>query len=206
MYIFDQNRIQTALLELAYDSKTSAVQNNLLIESLFGTQILPELQNAVVREIPEGALLELSKLEIDIGTIIENRLRDELPTRIGEAVGKALRNTIKINENLPSRAYETPGLYDDAPILTALELYLVQGYFPIWTEPSETLENLIHQSLLERKVHLVRLLHKLGKNDHVTRRIGNGLNSKLFHRLLNAIQPEDSEWIRGLEHRFSKNN
>ncbi len=204
MYIFGQNSIQTTVLELAYDSKTSAVHNNLLIESLFDKHILPELQNAVAKEIPQGALLELSKLEIDIGTIDENRLEDELPTRIGNAVGKALRNTTKINENLFSRSFATPGLNDYAPILTALELYLVHGYFPIWADPSETLENMIHQSLLDHRDRLVRLLYKLGCYDSVTRRLGYGLNSKVFNRLLKAIQPMNSEWIRALEHWFLK--
>ena len=66
-----QNIIDTAIFNFEYGSTASASRCNDLIESIFNAHILPELEKAISRKIPDGLLIELSKLEINIGNINE---------------------------------------------------------------------------------------------------------------------------------------
>lgn len=195
-----QNSIQTMVLELAYGGKTAAMRGSSLIESIFKTDLLPEIENAIAKEIPKGALLELAKLEINIGTINENQLEEQLAGRIKTALGEALHNTTNISKNLASRSSDTTGLKDDSFLLEALELYLLQGYFPLWVDPSETMVDIMTKLLSDYPDQLVQLLRKLGKYDTVAQRLAYGLNLKRFNTLLKALQPVDAVWINAFEH------
>lgn len=85
-----QNSINRVALNFNYSSKDAAVRNNKLIETIFNSNILPELNKAITKEIPNEVKLELSKLEIDIGIINEKDLQNNLAVRLGEALAKAL--------------------------------------------------------------------------------------------------------------------
>ena len=103
--------IQSAVFNFSYSNEDAAKRGNLLIESIFNSQILPELDKAITREIPNETLLELSKLEIDIGIISEKDLQNSLAASIGEALAKALSN-YKNNSNRPMNS-ENENLNND---------------------------------------------------------------------------------------------
>ncbi|MFA5330595.1 MAG: contractile injection system tape measure protein, partial [Prolixibacteraceae bacterium] len=77
-----QHIIHASTFNFEYESKASAARGNGLIESIFNSQILPELEKAIAAKIPDGVVIELSKLEINIGRIDEKDLAENLAKRI----------------------------------------------------------------------------------------------------------------------------
>ena len=95
-----QNIIHSSTFDFKYESKASALRGNAIIESIFYSQILHELEQAVANKIPKEVLIELSKLEINIGTINESELSENLAGRIRASLEKALNFKLDITGKL----------------------------------------------------------------------------------------------------------
>ena len=191
----DQNSIDTVVLNFTYSSKDAAKRSNDLIESIFDSDILPELEDVISKTIPKEALFELSKLEIDIGTINEKELSNNLADKMAKAMAEALHKAIKSSTNSRVGGSSTNDSKLDGFLLEALEFYFVKGYFPAWINPSNTMEELMSMALRDKKTQLVQIIFKIGRYEHVTKRLAYGLATDPFDELLLAVDPVNGDWI-----------
>ena len=190
----DQNSIHKVLLNLKYSGKATAVKSNILIESIFNSHIFPELEKAVSNSVPGKFRVELSKLEIDIGSIDENNLSSELPGRIASSISKALPNTLISKINTSSATSFTGSKAHDF-LNAALEAYLTTGYFPAWSDPALTLEDAVTFALQEDKIALLHILSKICLYNNAAKRLVYGVTTQLFDKLLLGLLPVDGQWV-----------
>lgn len=188
-----QNIIHTSTFNFEYGSKASASRCNVLIESIFNSQILPELEKAIAGKIPAGMLVELSKLEINIGTINEKELGANLASRIRASLEEALQGKFKRKSDSDNDIFAEQN--GSEYLLESIETFLVYGYFPYGMDESTTLDNLIEEALRNNRKSLVNLLKKHKNQERVLRRIANNLSLTTFDKLLQAIVPVDCVWI-----------
>jgi len=188
-----QNIIHTSTFNFEYRSIASASRCNVLIESIFNSQILPELEKAISRKIPAGMLIELSKLEINIGTINEKEIAASLASRIRISLEEALQGKFKSKSGSVNDIFERQ--IDNEYLLESIETFLVNGYFLFGIDESTTIESLIEEALQNYRKSLLDLLKKHKNQEPVLRRIANNLSLTTYDKLLLAIVPVDGVWI-----------
>ena len=188
-----QNIIHTSIFNFEYGSKASASRCNDVIESIFNTQILPELEKAISQKIPDGMLVELSKLEINIGNIHEKDITANLASRIRLSLEEALHGKFKIKSGSGNTIGEVQmnGEY----LLELIETFLKNGYFPIGLDQSTTIDDLIEAALQNNKKGLIDLLKKHKNQERFLRRIANSLGLITYNKLLEAVAPDNYNWI-----------
>ncbi|MDD2305385.1 MAG: contractile injection system tape measure protein [Prolixibacteraceae bacterium] len=188
-----QNIIHTSIFNFEYGSKASASRCNDVIESIFNTQILPELEKAISQKIPDGMLVELSKLEINIGNIHEKDITANLASRIRLSLEEALHGKFKIKSGSGNTIGEVQmnGEY----LLELIEIFFKNGYFPIGLDQSTTIDDLIEAALQNNKKGLIDLLKKHKNQERFLRRMANSLSLITCNKLLEVVAPDNYNWI-----------
>jgi len=192
----NQNIIHRSEFNFVYQSKASASRCNVLIESIFETHILPELEKAISNKVPEGVQIELSKLEIDIGKIEAKDLLSDLANRIRESLENALYPELDARAGLSGEANsKLDGRDREIYLLGALELFLTKGYFPFAMEGSATLDDLIVEAIRKNSDDILGLIKKYGRYDLAIKRISHTLKPKTIDQILFSLDPVNNRWI-----------
>ncbi|WP_318348810.1 contractile injection system tape measure protein [Aquipluma nitroreducens] len=188
-----QNIIHTAIFNFEYGSTASASRCNDLIESIFNAQILPELEKAISRKIQDGLLIELSKLEINIGNIHERDITANLASRVRLSLEEALHGKFNIKSGVGNTIGEAQinGEY----LLESIETFLKNGYFLFGFAQSTTIDDLIEDALRNNKKDLIDLLLKHKNQERFLRRMANSLSLITYDNLLEAVAPDNYNWI-----------
>ena len=189
----NQNIIHASTISFEYANKASAARCNNLIESIFATQILPEIEKAITRKIPEGMLVELSKLEINIGTINEKEITTNLAGRIRTSLEELLHGRFKIRSG-PGTAINEAQMNSEY-LLESIETYFENGYFPFGFDQSTTIDGLIEDALQNNKKGLIDLLKKHKNQERFLRRMAYSLSLITCNKLLEAVAPDNYNWI-----------
>ena len=129
----EKNIIQKSTIQFKYPSRDLAIRCNELIEKIFATHILPEMDEALGLKSINGINLELASVEIDIGKIKEQDLERYLGERIKEALALKLSNVL--NDKMIKKDYgnkikiDNSGLVLIWPFLTMLftRLGMIEG-------------------------------------------------------------------------------
>jgi hypothetical protein len=188
-----QNIIHSSSFNFEYGTKAAAKRGNELIESIFVSHILPELEKAVSKKIPSEVRIELSKLEINIGTIAEKELSVNLAARIRESLEKAL--TFNFGQDLNGKSIAPDGQKLDNFLIQSLEIFLLKGYFPFAMEKSLTFDELVKRILQRNQDGLSEVLFRLRNREQAIQRIVNNLGNETFDELLTAQDPVNNKWI-----------
>ncbi len=187
-----QHIIHSSTFNFEYGNKASATRGNELIESIFNSQILPELEKAIAAKIPDGVRIELSKLEINIGRIDEKDMAKSLAKRIRASLEEAL------NFKLDGKTGAGKFLHGQKPsnqVVNSLEVFFTKGYFPYSLDQTVTIDELVTQAIRERKYDFTEVLKRNRNHDPVIRRVAYNLNAQSFDETLNALDPVNSKWI-----------
>ncbi|WP_372948278.1 contractile injection system tape measure protein, partial [Mariniphaga sp.] len=188
-----QNIIHSSSFNFEYETKDSARRGNELIESIFDSQILPELEKAVAKKLPSEVRIELSKLEINIGTISEKELPVNLAARIRESLENAL--TFNIGQKLNGKGIASEGQKPDNFLIQSLEIFLLKGYFPFAMEKFLTFDELVKRILQRNQEGLSEVLFRHRNREQAIQRIVNNLGTETFDELLTAQEPVNTKWI-----------
>jgi len=186
----NQNIIHSSTFNFEFENRVAAVRCNNLIESIFNSHILPELEKAISNQIPEGMLVELSKLEINIGKISEKELSAHLAKRISESLENALKNYNPMQRN-PSDGRQILSNY----ILKSIEAFLQYGYLPGFTVENTLIDELFIEAIKKNKSEFITILEKYATNENALRRIVNNLKPETFDEILWTLIPVESNWI-----------
>ncbi len=188
-----QNIIHSSSFNFEYADKAAARRGNDLVESIFESQILPEIEKAISNKIPDEVQIELSKLEINIGTIEEKEMSDKLPTRVRESLERALNFNFsrELNGKSLTRDVQKP----DKLFIQSLEMFFVKGFFPFGIEKSVTVDELVQRILSRDDVDFSEILLRHRNQKQVVERISYNLNVETFDKILTAQDPVNSNWI-----------
>jgi hypothetical protein len=198
----NQNIIHNSVFNFEYENKASATRCNILIESIFNSHILPELEAAISKTIPDGILVELAKLEINIGRINEREISVNLASRIRTSLENTLQDKITIKNNLLSGSTAYKEQINDNYLIRSIEVYLQKGYFPFGMDETLKIDDLIKIAIEQNSRELIGIIKKLSHKDHAIRRIVYGFSTKTFDLILYLLAPEDSHWIIDLRKMF----
>jgi hypothetical protein len=187
------NIIHSSLFNFEYADKASAQRGNELIESIFVSQILPELEKAISKKIPAEVQIELSKLEINIGTIRENDLQENLAAKIRESLENALN--FNFSKGINGKSISSDGQKPDDFLLQALEVFLLKGYFPFGVDRSMTFDKLVRLILQQNPAGLAEVLRRNRTQEQAIQRLAGNLSAPAFDELLAEQKPVDSPWI-----------
>ena len=187
-----QNKIETSIFNFEYENKAAAIRSNILIENVFNTHILPKLEEAISNAIPPGVVLEIPKLEIDIGKIKEKELQDILGDQIKKVLQNALYDCLQAKKDF--RFFNTKVMRNNPQyyMLEAIEVYLIKGYLPSWIDTSITLETIITNSISEFPTEFKQLLIDYGRYEAVNQRMANTISIPLFDKITAIVDPINS--------------
>ncbi|MGQ1786256.1 contractile injection system tape measure protein [Saccharicrinis sp. GN24d3] len=185
-----QNMIHKALFNFEYGSTWSADKCNNLIEDIFETHIITEIQKSVTRIVPEEMIIEFAKLEIDIGKIAEN----EIPGNLGERIGKSLEEAlaIRLKTNKGNTSEELP-VKSQLYLIEYLETFLLKGYLPFGLDKKVTIDDLVTKTFQEKRFR--DILKKYSNYDTVLKRIAYHLKTETYDLILRTLAFENHPWI-----------
>lgn len=190
-----QNMIHSASFNFEYGNAASAARGNILIESIFDLHILPQLNLAISSQIQEGLYLELSKLEINIGSINEKDLLTNLSERIKTALEDALKTHAKTGNYAFSVNAGAGRRYSDILLLKSIEIYLQRGYFLLGMDHSGSVDELITQAIVHHQKEFIAILNQHRQQEEVLKRIVHNLKTETFDFLLQVLEPHSGKWI-----------
>ncbi|WP_066796728.1 contractile injection system tape measure protein [Sphingomonas soli] len=142
---------------------------------------------------PEGRRVELSRLELDLGTIAAERLEEELPLALERTLAGALTQALAAARNAPTRdARELP---HQAAALEDFEVYLTHGaprhHAPQGYRPAESFTQLLRN----QPDALVAMLRRRARDRHALDRLVLQLDEAALRALLNVLAPADAALI-----------
>ncbi|MFV0593837.1 MAG: contractile injection system tape measure protein [Draconibacterium sp.] len=181
-------------IQLNYRNKATAIRCNQLIESIFHSDILPEMEAAVSTSIPKGVNIELSKLEINIGEIPEKELSTVLARRIREELEKSRNFSHLVNIKGNSRN-GFKQLTSENALLYALDFFLQYGFFPYSLENNPSLDELLAGLIESHPKKLIEILLSHKTKNHGISRLTNHLNQQSQSQLVVLLEPVDGKWI-----------
>lgn len=149
------------------------------------------LEECFSEAVPPGRHLVLDRIELDLGTIVWERMREDIPSRLRE----------RLREALPFLTAEAPRAGTSSQSrgfpLDAFALYLQRGVLPWWAEDSKetTAESLLLGLLDQEPALLKKLLLDLGRHAHVRRRLSLQFHEPAIHRIIELLEPGQAPWI-----------
>lgn len=192
---YNQDIIHNSTFNFEYKDKASASRCNILIESIFHSHLLPELEKAISNNIPEGIQVELARLEINIGEINEKEIATNLGRRIRESLEEALQDRISINKNSLYGSTAAGGQMTGSYLIGTIEVFLQNGYFPFGLENQITIDNLITKVLEQNGNEFIGIIKKYGRYEPAIRRMAFNLSADTFDQILFALDAVNGKWI-----------
>ena len=185
----DSDNIEKLIFAFEYEDKSLASKCNTIIESIFKTQIFPEIKNAIDNKIPKELTIQLESLEIDIGTINEKELPTFLAKKIIDKLDKALRYELNLKINQKSiHINESAHSQESDYSIVALEYYLKRGYFPSWFDTGKSLDGLISTLMESSKDDFFQMLGKYRINEAAMSRLKNILSLKIYNEIYPLVK------------------
>ncbi|MCE4564723.1 hypothetical protein INQ51_10410 [Maribellus sp. CM-23] len=191
--------IHNSSIQLEYKNKAMAIRCNQLIESIFHSHVLPEMEAAVSASIPAGINIELSKLEIHIGEIPEKELRNVLGQRIRAELEKSLNFSQLIDfKGSFKNGSKTKKLTSDNALLYALDFFLQNGFFPYSLANNPSINDLLAELVGSHPKELSEVLlnHKSGRNKIL--RLIHHLSPQNLNKVVVLLEPANAVWIEKL--------
>lgn len=204
MLVPNQNSIGRSAFNFLYGNKTSASRCNRLIESIFHTQILPELEKAISASVPDGLYIEIPKLDINIGRINEKEISASLAARIGDSLETALKNKIVFGSETSGDILASPEKSSVSYLLEILEFFLTKGFFPSGFGKLFPPGQLIAKIIAQDRAGFAILLKKYRYSDSVVKRLTYNTNPETFDKLVHLLTPVDFSWVSGFRNLILK--
>ena len=182
--------IQRHVFDISYAVREKAYELQSRFSRLFDREGKAVLQEVADRVIPDGVLLRLEELEVDLGPIPQDRLEKEFPVRLKEELEAALLRVMQ--EHGRGR-----GLDRNRSLAGLLEHFLLTGSLPWWaagallTDPVAIVEQLISDNTEDLK----RVLIAAGQRDQVRRRLIQQFPEATIRAMVVVLEPDEAAFI-----------
>jgi len=182
--------IQRHVFDISYPVRENAFALQTRFSRLFDRQSTPIMQEVLDRLIPDGLILRLDMLTLDLGSIRHDRLEKDFPDRLKQALEKELQRIVQ--------EYTRRELQGRAGSLTELlEYFLLTGSLPWWaagallTDPAAIVEQLMGEDPQE----LRRVLLYTGQHDHVRKRLIHQFPESAVRAMVQVLEPDEAAFI-----------
>ncbi|UOQ52085.1 contractile injection system tape measure protein [Hymenobacter cellulosivorans] len=177
--------IQQLRFELASDNSQLAPRLQDRVSSLYRHQLEALLGEELSHNCPPDLLLTLPELVLDLGSIADSQLENELPARLRQALYAALGPEL---QRRATQAHFEPK--QAAGALGVLPFFLAHGYLPWQTDASHfSLAEAVLQALNQTPVEFRSLLRRLGQQESVRQRLVRQLRPDHLQRLIGLLEP-----------------
>lgn len=187
------NIVSKSTISFRYSNRDLASQCNMLIERIFASHILPEMDRAFGQEAIEGINLEIDRMEVDIGKIKQSELERYLGEKIRIALSSKLSKALTESYDFFGENdfdHKTFSFYGEG-----LFFYLTRGFMPHWIQNGLKLEDLMDHIFDSNPGCFKDLIKKITGNREAKKRWAFGLSNAYFDRLIKLLEPSESEWI-----------
>ncbi len=196
----DSDNIEKLIFAFEYEDKSLASKCNTIIESIFKTQIFPEIKNAIDNKLPKEVFIQLESLEIDIGTINEKELPTFLAKKIIDKLDEALRYELNLKINQKSiHINESAHSQESDYSIVALEYYLKRGYFPVWFNQKISLDKILKNVIEKRQTELIQMIIKNKGTESFMKRLEFSLEPKDLKRYIPKMELMSLEQSRSYQ-------
>jgi hypothetical protein len=182
--------VQRHVFDIRHSEKEKAFDLHNRFSRLFSDQAVPVMEEVFGRWIPDGLVMRMETLKIDIGKIRYDRIEKDFERRFREALEKEMERLI--NEYVRQ---EAPGW--NKTLMDLLEYFLFTGRLPWWaagellTDPVAVTERLIRDD----RPGLRNILLYAGQRDHVRRRLAFQFPEAMIRAVIEVLEPEEAAFI-----------
>ncbi len=178
-----KHQIRTQCLELSFESEASASQWQQRVIDISQRELQLAIEKCLDAYCPSHQLIQLKKLEIDIGSIAVDEVASEWPEKVAEALrialGDALLHPAASGVEIKSWALTQ---------IDSIAHYLQFGFLP-WSQQSADVSSLIKNVIKEEPVALAKLLRTLGVSANIRTRLVERLNNDRLRELVKLLEP-----------------
>jgi hypothetical protein len=191
------NSIQKLILDLQVRVNKS---NNEIFDkfsSIANTHAIPTISNYFDYIIPRDVVIEIDRLEINLGLIqyedLERVFRERLLEALknvfskyfnGEGDYRIQSNDLFTVKNLPDNQ------------LALVKYYLLFGRAPWWADSTSTnFNDSILQVINNSPSEFRKLLYEIGRDEMVRKRLAFSLNEQVIKKVVHVLEPSQSEYI-----------
>lgn len=190
-----RHHIYQAVFDIDFYSKEKNHELQDKISRLFNRQVVDAIDKLFSEYDPGDHTIRLERLTLDTGPLPFEQVESELPARIIQALRHELdRLDIKVNGSHTSSSYKV--ISTAAAGLQSMEHYLRTGTF-LWQDHNvyNNPEDLFAELLRTRPADLLKLLKKLGRNEHIRRRITYQFSSEVIAAIIRLVEPAHARLI-----------
>ncbi len=190
--------IQRQILEIQMADKQTAFSEQEAIRQIYWDRIVPDLDKAFSKVVPKDVLLRIGRLEIDLGEIPKDRIREVFKTKILEKLNDAFskatwekqsRNTLSPTiENLSAPSLHlVSGQFSNFQLLI---FFLKKGISPWWTRSSDAFlpDELMLKVLKNESPKLMHFL-KTVESSYLSQRLVKQFSEKILINILEISEP-----------------
>jgi hypothetical protein len=182
--------IQKQIFDIGFSLEKEAYDLQNRFSRLFYNDATPVMTEVFDRLIPEGLVLRLDSLTLDLGRIRNDRLEKDFRERFRQSLEKELERAL----NEYARR-ETPGW--NQSLTDLLEYFLMTGTLPWWAA-GELLVNparVIDRLILDDPSGLKNLLIYTGQREYVRRRLVYQFPETAIRSLIETLEPDEAAFI-----------
>lgn len=187
-----EHRVRRQRLDLVVDSEATALTLQSQIKSLNNDVIIPVIRELLELHDRPGRVVQLGKLELDLGRISTVDMPARIAERMREVFGETLREAL---------AGADGRLVTDRPSgqarLDLLTHYLERGNLPSWAPRATgfSVRDLVFELADEDPAGLVRVLRRVGRRRVVLERLVAQLPVVALERLVGLLEPRHAVLI-----------
>jgi hypothetical protein len=197
-----QHVIRRLTFEIQIPSEEQGFSTQEMISDLFNSVLLRQLETLLDSMDSRHEVISIDKLEIDLGSITENVLEQEIPLKLGEQLTEKLQEVI-MSARL-SRAGEAKARSSEASVtikpadkskLDLLLHFLQTGTMPWWARNEEKHVSVLIVKLLEESPTQLRgALDQIFRNENYKKRFIYQLPDPLITEVLKLYNRSFSEF------------
>lgn len=186
--------------EIDFFSKAKAYELQNRISALVNGELSLEIDRYLSKVIPDDILLRVEQLSIDLGTVIYDRLEEEVIAKFMESFQETISQQLLLlgkEYNQQNSHFEV--LPIEQNLLQLFEYYLRTGTLPWWAEKNTGLhaDAVLDQLISSQPQALTDLIKRLGHQEYIRRRIVARFNSQRIAAIINLLEPADAAFIIG---------
>ncbi|WP_316815117.1 contractile injection system tape measure protein [Pedobacter nyackensis] len=189
--------IQQLKFDVGFFSKEMAHELQNRLSRLHHQQVQRVLRDFFQRNIPENLLIRKDSLVLDLGNIPYERLENELPERLEEALEELFAPLLTAKDNLQWNNLDFEHLPTEKGYLSILEFYLIHGTLP-WQAASQhglTWKNVLHLLYQHDRDQLRNSLLRLGRQQNIRKRLAFQSSEQDIEKIIITIIPNEATII-----------
>jgi hypothetical protein len=190
-----QHVIRTQVIDITMPERGLAHSVQETISALSRNELARETDAIFSRLCDPEVRVGIDRLELDLGALSLDRLKEDFLEKFGPALENAL--AAYLDRMRPASATGDAAGRVSGSIMELLAHLLVHGSAPWWWAAggNRSLESIVLDAIAESPIELARLVRRIGQAYPVRRRMVLQLTDACLEALVRVLEPADAEFI-----------